>query len=244
MKEEEKIKSHQSKVLDRKSKIEYHRSKVECRKSKIFDQKSKIEYHRSKIECHRFEVENQKSKIKSQKPSTSVFRLIAIAVAALTLMSCSTRRRYAANESAAAAKLSKQYGMQLTAKDNIPLYDACSRWFGVKYRAGGTTVNGVDCSGFVSAIYRQVYRADLERTVSNILRRNCTSIRRSSLREGDLVFFKTTGAANSKIPTHVGIYLKNGRFVHASTSKGVIVSNLSEPYYVRTWITGGHVRKR
>ena len=72
--------------------------------------------------------------------------------------------------------------------------------------------------------------------------KTCRGVGRNQLREGDLVFFNTRGSASSTTPTHVVIYLKNGRFIHSSTSKGVIVSSLSEPYYTRTWITGGRVR--
>ncbi|WP_286076278.1 C40 family peptidase, partial [Parabacteroides goldsteinii] len=61
------------------------------------------------------------------------------------------------------------------------------------------------------------------------------------LQEGDLVFFKT-GGGKKKTPNHVGIYLKNGKFIHTSTSRGVMVSSLSEPYYTRSWITGGRVK--
>jgi len=63
---------------------------------------------------------------------------------------------------------------------------------------------------------------------------------RSRLQEGDLVFFNTNGNKR-KTPSHVGIYLKDGRFIHTSTSKGVMVNNLNEPYYKRTWLTGGRV---
>lgn len=141
------------------------------------------------------------------------------------------------------SKLSKQFGVRLTQADNITLYNNCSGWIGVKYRHGGNTKKGVDCSGFVSAVYKQVYGIGLERNSANILRKNCAAIRKNNLREGDLVFFKTTGSGNRNTPTHVGIYLKNGRFIHASSSRGVVVNSLSEAYYVRTWITGGRVKR-
>jgi lipoprotein Spr len=142
------------------------------------------------------------------------------------------------------AKRSKQFGVRLTQADNITLYNTCGDWIGVKYRHEGNTKNGVDCSGFVSAIYKQVYDISLERNSANILQKNCTAIPKSNLREGDLVFFKTAGSGKRNIPTHIGIYLKNGRFVHAASSRGVVVNSLSEAYYVRTWITGGRVKKR
>ncbi|MDR1096787.1 MAG: C40 family peptidase [Tannerella sp.] len=192
--------------------------------------------------------------------------ILFIFITVLSIASCSTRRPSAGSrppaksEQAAkskqspkksqpgysnqtVSKLSKQFGIRLTQADHIALYTACSSWIGVKYRYGGNTKNGVDCSGFVSAIYKQVYGTGLERNSANILRRNCTAVRKNNLREGDLVFFKTTGSGNRNIPTHVGIYLKNGRFIHAASSRGVAVNSLSEAYYVRTWITGGRVKK-
>jgi len=141
------------------------------------------------------------------------------------------------------SRLSRQFGVQLTTTDNLGLYNVCSQWIGVKYRYGGNTKNGVDCSGLVNQVYRQVYGLKLERNSANMLRRNCVAINRNTLREGDLLFFRTSGSRQSRTPNHVGLYLKNGRFIHSTTSKGVIVSSLSEAYYIRTWITGGRVKK-
>ena len=175
--------------------------------------------------------------------------ILLIVVTALSLFSCSVSKQTVAPQVAprydnqTITRLSRQFGLRLTSTDNIHLYNTCSGWLGVKYRYGGNTKNGVDCSGFVGAIYKQVYKTKLERNSANILRRNCLAVNRNSLREGDLLFFNTSGTRNSKVPNHVGLYLKNGKFIHASSSKGVIVSNLSEAYYVRTWITGGRVKR-
>ena len=176
-----------------------------------------------------------------------IINLLLICITISGIISCSARkqsvRQSSKYNSQTISRLSKQFGIRLTQADNISLYDACSQWLGVKHRLGGNTKKGVDCSGFTLNIYRDVYGIALERSSANILRKNCGVINRNNLREGDLVFFRTSGSGNSKIPTHVGIYLKNGKFVHASTSKGVIVSSLSEPYYIRTWITGGRVKR-
>jgi lipoprotein Spr len=191
-------------------------------------------------------------------------KLLLLIIAALSIVSCSTRKPPVKTKPAARserpagskqtqrqpysnqtiAKRSKQFGVRLTQADNITLYNTCGDWIGVKYRHGGNTKNGVDCSGFVSVIYKQVYGISLERNSANMLQKNCTAIPKSDLREGDLLFFKTVGSGKRNIPTHVGIYLKNGRFVHAASSRGVVVNSLSEAYYVRTWITGGRVKKR
>jgi lipoprotein Spr len=176
-----------------------------------------------------------------------VVNLLVLGIAILSLASCGVHRHGrppSKYDNQAVARLSKQFGLRLTQADNLSLYDACSGWLGVKYRNGGNTKKGVDCSGFVGIIYRQVYAITLERNSANILQKNCSRVSRINLREGDLVFFRTSGSSTSQIPTHVGIYLKNGKFVHASTSKGVMVSSLTEPYYVRTWITGGKTKRK
>ena len=138
-------------------------------------------------------------------------------------------------------ELSRLYGVRLTPDDNIYLYNAGAHWLGVPHRMGGLTKRGVDCSGFVTIIYREVYGKQLARSAADMLKHDCKRVRRGKLREGDLVFFRT-GRGRKRVPNHVGIYLKNGRFIHTSTSRGVMVSSLSEPYYERTWICGGRVK--
>lgn len=138
-------------------------------------------------------------------------------------------------------ELSRLYGVRLTPADNIFLYNEGAKWLGVPYRMGGLTKKGVDCSGFVVIVFREVYGKQLARSSADMLKHNCKKVSRADLKEGDLVFFRTD-KGKKKVPNHVGIYLKNGKFIHTSTSRGVIVSSLSEPYYVRSWLTGGRVK--
>lgn len=138
-------------------------------------------------------------------------------------------------------ELARLYGVRITPNDNIFLYNAGAKWLGTPHRLGGTNRRGVDCSGFVNAIYQDVYGIRLARSSEDILKKNCRKVSRQKLKEGDFVFFQTDGK-RKHAPSHVGVYLKNGRFIHASTSKGVIVSSLSEPYYMRTWMTGGRIK--
>jgi len=137
-------------------------------------------------------------------------------------------------------ELSNRLGIQVTTRDNHELYNTVAQWLGTPYRRGQSSIRGTDCSGFVMNVYRSVYGKNLSRSSADMLRINCKSIPRQSLREGDLVFFSTN--RNSRRVTHVGIYLKNSMFVHSSTSRGVIISNLDEPYYRQRWISGGVVR--
>lgn len=138
-------------------------------------------------------------------------------------------------------ELSRLYGVKITPNDNIYLYNEGARWLGTPYRSGGTTRQGVDCSGFVGVVYREIYGKRLHRSSADMLKYDCRKVGKGKLQEGDLVFFRTDGS-RKKAPNHVGLYLKNGRFIHAGTSRGVIISSLSEPYYARAWITGGRVK--
>ncbi len=155
------------------------------------------------------------------------------------LMSCSTSKRSHSHRTNYAS-LSKQYGFRINSSDFIPLYEEGTLWLGTPYRSGGNSKKGIDCSGFVSAVYRKLFHVKLNRSAELILRRDCKKISKKKLQTCDLVFF-ATGRNRSKV-NHVGIYLKDGYFIHASTSKGVIVSHLDEPYYRSKWKTAARVK--
>ena len=135
------------------------------------------------------------------------------------------------------AKASVRLGIDIEMKDNHALYVESSNWLGVPYRSGGTTKRGVDCSGLTSNIYKKVYRKDLERNSDDQRKKDCRKVKKGKLREGDLVFFHN--GRKKKKATHVGIYLKDRKFIHASTSQGVIVSTLEEDYWKKHWLSGG-----
>lgn len=96
---------------------------------------------------------------------------------------------------------------------------------GIKYRYGGTTKSGFDCSGFIGYIYKN-NGVNLPRTAAGMYSTG-TSVKKANLAVGDLVFFNTSGKGVS----HVGMYIGSGKFIHASTSKGVRVDKLNDPYY-------------
>ena len=107
---------------------------------------------------------------------------------------------------------------------------------GYPYVYGGSSPKGFDCSGFTSYIYKQ-FGYSINRTASNQLD-NGTAVSMDELQPGDLVFFKKSGSG-SKRASHVGIYIGNGEFVHASTSTvGVIVSGMDEAYYTSGFVGG------
>ncbi|MDV6377030.1 C40 family peptidase [Sporosarcina sp. GW1-11] len=96
---------------------------------------------------------------------------------------------------------------------------------GIKYRYGGTTRAGFDCSGYVGYVFKQ-NGLKVART-SRAMYASGRAVKKSNLRSGDLVFFNTTGRGVS----HVGIYIGNGKFAHASTTKGVRVDRINDPHY-------------
>lgn len=118
----------------------------------------------------------------------------------------------------------------------LALYAFIDDWLGVKYKYGGTTKNGVDCSGFTNLLYNNVFKKELPRSSSDIAA-VAKSVAKKELSEGDFVFF----SIRSNKVDHVGIYLANNRFVHASTSKGVIISSLEHPYYAKHFKKGGRI---
>lgn len=115
-----------------------------------------------------------------------------------------------------------------TASELKMLYEG---WKGVKYRRGGTGRTGIDCSGFTALVYRELYEKNLPRTVEDQVKQGKT-VSKENLKTGDLVFFKT-----GLFSRHVGVYSSDNRFVHASYSKGVMQSNLSDSYWrKRYWV--------
>lgn len=112
------------------------------------------------------------------------------------------------------------------------------RWYGTRYRMGGSDSTGIDCSGFVQQYMSYMYRLNLPRT-SVEQYENCRRVPQEELREGDLVFFHIQ---RRKPVSHVGVYLGNNKFIHASTRYGVVISDLNEPYYKDHFAGAGSYR--
>jgi NlpC/P60 family len=118
---------------------------------------------------------------------------------------------------------------------NTYLFNFIDEWWAVRYRYGGTTMRGVDCSSYTGQLLYTVYAVSMPRTAREQYRVT-SRVRKDELQEGDLVFFNTTGGIS-----HVGVYLSDGYFTHSSCSRGVTISNLNEAYYSRKFISGGRV---
>jgi lipoprotein Spr len=139
-----------------------------------------------------------------------------------------------------ASPLQLKYAVLLNAEvESLPnenLLTEVEDWYGTKYRHGGATKKGIDCSAFTMTVYEKAYCYSLPRT-SREQYSLCKKISADELQEGDLVFFNIRGRGVS----HVGIYLGNNKFIHASVSNGVMVSDLTENYYSRRFLGAGRV---
>ena len=109
------------------------------------------------------------------------------------------------------------------------------RWQGTRHRLGGSGRRGIDCSGFVKAVYRDVFNIDLPRS-TRLQVRTGQAVSFENLRAGDLVFFSPPS-----YPRHVGIYLGGFEFVHASKNKGVTVSKIDQYYWRKYYWTARRI---
>ena len=114
-------------------------------------------------------------------------------------------------------------------------------YLGIPYKWGGTTRAGMDCSAFTRAIFRETYGVELPRTSKQMYGVGRAIPQEQSLKPGDLVFFKNTYSGPGV--SHVGIYIGNGRFAHASSSKGGTITPLDNPYFQPRYIGARRVER-
>ncbi|MET0847376.1 C40 family peptidase [Pseudomonas sp. RT6P73] len=107
---------------------------------------------------------------------------------------------------------------------------------GTRYRFGGTSEAGFDCSGFIGYLFREEAGMNLPRSTREMINVNAPLVARSALKPGDLLFFATNGRRGRV--SHAGIYLGDNQFIHSSSRKsgGVRVDSLGDSYWSKTFI--------
>ena len=166
---------------------------------------------------------------------SSIVQALCMVTGCFLISSCAT----SLNQSAPPIKKSAppQIAIRHSADAGIEkrLRQEYRKWQGTRHRLGGTNNRGIDCSGFVRAVYKDVFNVDLPRTTKAQVKQG-HSIPFKQLRAGDLVFFQPP-----TYPRHVGIYLGESEFVHASKSKGVILSKIDQYYWGRYYWTARRI---
>lgn len=152
---------------------------------------------------------------------------------------------FAASKSSNAVSIEGAHGLQFKYSllldvevellKNMNLLRIIEDWYGTRYRYGGSNKSGIDCSALMQVFFASLYGIALPRTAKMQYDYSRT-ISRTELKEGDLLFFNTTGGVS-----HVGMYITNNKFVHASSSNGVTVSDMFDPYYANRLIGVGRV---
>ncbi|BET97718.1 bifunctional murein DD-endopeptidase/murein LD-carboxypeptidase [Xenorhabdus taiwanensis] len=179
--------------------------------------------------------------VKSKPTLRYILRLIPAIIAAVALTACSSPDSNLRNKQTEthAVNTGKHYLLQASQDEfetlvnkldiKSKILNQYADWKGVAYRLGGNTKRGIDCSAFVQRTFHDQFGMELPR--STFEQQNIgQTVSRSKLRAGDLVLFKT-GIHRR----HVGIYIGNNQFVHASTSNGVIVSKLTDIYWSKRY---------
>ncbi len=183
--------------------------------------------------------------MKSRKFINFAFILVTLSALTAGLSSCGTSKHATTQEiKRSDTSASSSQSVKFNSGTNIPdqakgLISEANKWLGTPYRYGGTSRKGVDCSGFVLQVYREALDIKLPRNSAKQFE-YCSRVKPSELMAGDLVFFATSRKSSGV--SHVGLYVGDGKMIHASSSKGVIVTNLSDDYYTRTFVGAGRVQ--
>jgi len=172
------------------------------------------------------------------KKISGVLVFVLLAFVLCSAQNDSVKVKASGIDTLAAIKFFESKGVKVDSCVNQSLYFEIYKWLDTPYRYGGETGKGIDCSGFCNKIYQEIYRKVLQDGSRDIYQ----TVKPVSIKlaeEGDLLFFKIWKGQIS----HVGIYLQNGKFAHASTQAGVIISDLNEAYYVKCFYKAGKIKK-
>jgi cell wall-associated NlpC family hydrolase len=171
--------------------------------------------------------------LKETPRSIFPFFIILSVIATISIpVSCSTKKMQNSADSHAVRQTPRQWEGNEIEKSIIAEYQ---RWKGTRHKMGGNGSRGIDCSGFVKAIYRNAFNIDLPRTTKDQVKQG-KPVAFRELQPGDLVFFKPPTYAR-----HVGVFLSQSEFVHASKTKGVTVSRIDARYWGKYYWTARRI---
>ncbi|SUB29035.1 putative outer membrane lipoprotein [Yersinia pseudotuberculosis] len=186
--------------------------------------------------------------VKSQPILRYILRALPAVAAAVMLSACSSPQASNVNNTQTEMRaVNDKDGLLLQASQDefeamvrnvdikSKILEQYTGWKGVRYRLGGSSKRGIDCSAFVQTTFREQFGMDLPRSTSQQQDLG-KKVQRTKLRPGDLVLFRAGSTGR-----HVGIYLGNDKFVHASTSAGVTISNLNDDYWNKRYRDGRRV---
>ena len=122
---------------------------------------------------------------------------------------------------------------KMLGNDGSKIVSAARGMMGTRYRYGGTSKDGIDCSGLVVVSMKSALNTSVPHNAAQLYKKG-TAVTKANLQPGDLVFFSGTRGNMGGI-THVGIYSGNNKFIHASSSKGVREDSLSSDYYSKKY---------
>ena len=171
----------------------------------------------------------------TKQPKILTYLCLMVLGVCLLMMSCA-RPTTRISKDSSLGKSSKQTKDDFNTRNiEQSIRKEYQQWKGTRHVLGGNNRNGVDCSGFVRAVYQNVFKIELPRSTKKQAKVG-TYIERRELKAGDLVFFKPPSA-----PRHVGIYLSRNQFVHASKSNGVTISKIDRLYWGKYYWTGRRI---
>lgn len=160
------------------------------------------------------------------------FYLSVVFLVAFGLSGCSS----VGERTSQLSPLVKPVSLQDTSQVKNRLQQHYADWQGTPYKYGGESRSGVDCSAYVQNAFKFALGYKLPRTTRTQINKG-KKVAKTKLKVGDVVFFKI-----SRYSLHNGVYIGDNQFIHASTSKGVTISNLNNPYWKKTYLTARRIR--
>lgn len=163
------------------------------------------------------------------------FTLLLALLGLMDLNSCGTSKKLVNSDFYSI--YSQKLGVDLKGDEDKELIKTMAEWKGTPYKYASNTKRGTDCSGFVTSVYDEVYGKKLQRSSYDMVK-DVSFISKKNMKTGDILFFKISG----KKISHVGIYIADNKFIHAATKTGVVINDLNQEYYKKSFYKAGRVK--